>query len=78
MVEIISDGQKSHVPVGLFTHQVSVLVGMDMQLLVKPNTAAVHGVDVSGRLGQKVKLVGNKNERQRQCVENLDERLLGR
>ena len=78
MVEMISGGQESHVPVGLFTHQVSVLVGMDMQLLVKPNATAFHGVDVAGRLGQKVKFMGNKNEGQRQCVENLDERLLGR
>jgi hypothetical protein len=41
-----NNNMASQVPVGLFAHQVGVLVGVNIKLLIKSDSPAVHGVDV--------------------------------
>ena len=64
-------------PVGLFAHQMGVPVGVDMQLPVKPNATAFHGVDVPRRLREEIEFMGNEHKGEIQRVEDVDEFFLG-
>ena len=64
-------------PVGLFSHKMAVLVGVDVNLFVKTDPAAVHRVYVFRGFGEEIKFVGNEEKGEIQSVEDVDELVFG-